>query len=103
MIREAAIREAMSELENLIRAKASYSTVNARRTALALRCIAMGNNSWSSVARCVEEFEGASVSSVSLNNIIRTLEGLSIIRDYGFLDPMYREAAMRFSAYAPIT
>ena len=103
MIKEAAIREAMGELENLIRAKANYSTINARRTALVLRCIAMGSNSWSSVVGCVEEFEGASVSSTSLNNIIRTLERLSIIRDYEFLDPMYREAAMRFSAYTPIT
>ncbi|WP_243671582.1 ATP-binding protein [Vulcanisaeta sp. JCM 16161] len=86
MIREAAINEALNELERLIRVKANYSVVNARRTALVLRCIANGGNTWSKVVKCVEDFEGATVSPTSLSNVIRTLERLSIIRDYEFLD-----------------
>ncbi len=102
-IKEAAIRETMSELENLIRAKANYSTINARRTTLVLRCIATGSNSWTKVTRCVEEFEGVSISPTSLSNVVKALERLSIIRDYQFLDPMYREAAMRLSIPTTIT
>ncbi|MGC9153945.1 MAG: AAA family ATPase [Vulcanisaeta sp.] len=97
MIREAAIREAMNELERFVRIRANYSVINAKRTVLVLRCIANGSNTWSKVARCVEDLEGVSVSPTSLSNILNTLERLSIIRDYQFLDPMYREAAIRLT------
>lgn len=43
----------------------------------------------------MEDSEGTTVSPTSLNNVIKTLERLSIIENYEFLDPMYREAAMR--------
>lgn len=45
----------------------------------------------------MEDSEGVTVSPTSLSNIIRTLERLGVIKDYEFLDPMYREAAMRLS------
>ncbi|WP_243666318.1 hypothetical protein [Vulcanisaeta sp. JCM 16159] len=95
MIREAAINETLNELEGLIRAKANYSVINAKRTVLMLRCIANGGNTWSKVAKCVEDFEGITVSLTSLSNVIRTLKRLGVIRDYEFLDTMYREAAIR--------
>jgi hypothetical protein len=45
--------------------------------------------------RCVEEGEGVTISSSVLNNVLRTLERLSIVKDYEFLDPVYREATRR--------
>jgi hypothetical protein len=35
------------------------------------------------------------VSSSVLDNVLRTLERLSIVKGYEFLDPVYREAARR--------
>ncbi|MGC9137298.1 AAA family ATPase [Caldivirga sp.] len=93
MVREAAVNEALNELNNFIRVKANYSTINARRTAIALKCIANGNDAWSKVAECVEDQEGASVSTASLGNIIASLEKLSIIKDYKYLDPVYNAFA----------
>jgi len=43
----------------------------------------------------VEEREEVIVSSSSLSNIINSLEDLSIIKDYKFLDPVYKEASLR--------
>nr|NAZ24151.1 ATP-binding protein [Thermofilum sp.] len=40
----------------------------------------------------LEEKEGTTISSSVLSNILRSLEDMSIIKNYEFLDPIYREA-----------
>jgi len=94
-VRETAIKIAMSEIENLIRVKERTSPIVARRYETVLKCIANGSNSWSRVLRCLEDEEGSTISSSVLHNIITNLEKLSIIKDYEFLDPIYREASKR--------
>ena len=66
-----------------------------RREKLVLKAIAEGAKSWSSVRKYVEEREGVTIPKSSLTRIIRKLEKLSIIENYRFLDPIYREAAKR--------
>jgi hypothetical protein len=51
--------------------------------------------SWSRIKRYVEEREGVTLSSSILANVINSLEDMSIIRDYRFLDPVYREASLK--------
>ncbi|ESQ24291.1 MAG: putative ATPase (AAA+ superfamily) [uncultured Acidilobus sp. JCHS] len=94
-VRERAIGVALRELENLVEEKSRASPSAGRRYRLALKCIAEGRDSWSSLRRCVEEGEGVTLSSSVLDNVLRTLERLSIVKDYEFLDPVYREAARR--------
>jgi DNA-binding Lrp family transcriptional regulator len=43
----------------------------------------------------VEEREGVTLSSSILSNIINSLEDMGIIKDYRFLDPVYREASLK--------
>ena len=87
-IKELAINIALEELNHLIEERGSrYATV--------LKAISVGENSWSRVKRYVEEKEGVTVSSSILSNIINSLEDLSIIKDYKFLDPVYKEASLR--------
>jgi hypothetical protein len=52
-------------------------------------------NSWGKIKGYVEEHEGSTISSSILSNILRSLEDLSIIKDYEFLDPIYKEASLR--------
>ena len=65
---------------------------NPRRYGLVLRAIAEGRKTWSQVKEYLEEKEGTTISSSVLSNILRSLEDMSIIKNYEFLDPIYREA-----------
>nr|WP_269199638.1 hypothetical protein [Acidianus ambivalens] len=41
----------------------------------------------------MEKEEGSTISTSVLDNIIQNLEKMSIIKDYEFLDPVYKEAS----------
>jgi len=85
-IKEAAIQLALEELKNLLRGRSS-------RFSLVLRGIAEGRRSWTEVKRYVEEKEGRTISSSVLQNVLETLEKMSLVKDYTFLDPIYEEAS----------
>lgn len=87
-IREVAVRIALEELNNLVKERG-------KRYATVLKAVAEGENSWSKVNKYVEEKEGTTVSTSILSNIINSLEALSIIKNYAFLDQVYREASLR--------
>ena len=65
------------------------------RGRMVLKAIAEGENSWSTIRRYVEEKRGITIPKSSLTRTIRKLEKLSIIENYRFLDPVYREASKR--------
>lgn len=88
VIKEMAIDIALQELKSIV-----YERSN--RYGIVLKSIAEGMNSWSKLKRYIEEKEGISLSSSSLLNIIKNLENMGIIENYIFLDPVYREAALR--------
>ena len=83
-ILEAAVRLAVKELSKL-----------RKREKLVLKAVAKGANSWSSIRKTIEEREGVIIPKSSLTRTIRKLEKLSIIKEYEFLDPVYREASKR--------
>ena len=83
-VMDLAVNLALEELDKL-----------GKREKLVLKAIASGARSWSEVRRFVEEREGVSIPKSTLTRIIRKLERLSIVEDYRFLDPVYREAAKR--------
>ncbi|GAB6947053.1 ATP-binding protein [Vulcanisaeta sp. JCM 16161] len=83
-IREQAISIALSELMRL-----------SRRERAVLKAIAEGARTWGQVRRIVEERLGETIPKSSLTRIINKLESLSIIKDYEFLDNVYRDAAQR--------
>ncbi|MCR6692313.1 MAG: ATP-binding protein [archaeon YNP-LCB-003-016] len=87
-IKEVAVNMALSELKNLVAGRS-------KRYATVLRGLAEGMNSWGKIKGYVEEHEGSTISSSILSNILRSLEDLSIIKDYEFLDPIYKEASLR--------
>ncbi|MEM0372016.1 MAG: ATP-binding protein [Ignisphaera sp.] len=87
-IKELAIGVALGELQNIVRERG-------KRYALVLKGIAKGITTWSSLKRYVEEKEGVTISSSILYNIVKNLEDMSIIHNYQFLDPIYREASLR--------
>jgi AAA+ ATPase superfamily predicted ATPase len=87
-IKDIAVRLALKEIKNIVKKRS-------RRYALVLKAIAGGMDSWSKIKKYVEEKEGIIISSSILSNIINSLEDMSIIKDYKFLDPIYREAALR--------
>lgn len=60
-----------------------------------LKAIAEGARTWGQVRRIVEERLGETIPKSSLTRIINKLESLSIIKDYEFLDNVYRDAAQR--------
>lgn len=64
---ETAIRGTLKELRNMVRSRG-------RRYGLVLRDIALGETSWSSVKRRVEEWEGRTVSKSSFYRIVQNLE-----------------------------
>jgi hypothetical protein len=41
----------------------------------------------------VEEKEGRTLSSSVLQNVLETLEKMSLVKNYAFLDPTYEEAS----------
>ena len=81
---DAAVELARKELEKL-----------GMREKLVLKAIAEGANTWSSVRRYVEEKQGITLPKSTLTRLIRKLEKLSLIKDYEFLDPIYRKAARK--------
>ncbi len=83
-IKEQAVSMALDELGRL----------SAREKAV-LKAIAEGARSWGQVRRYVEERLGEAIPKSTLTRIIEKLESLSIIKDYEFLDGVYREAAKR--------
>ena len=85
-LRKKSISIAKSEILNICEGRS-------KRFLTALRCIARGADSWSRLRNCVEGAEGGIVSSSVLDNVIRSLEDLSLIKDYKFLDNIYGEAA----------
>ena len=89
VIKEMAVNLAKNELENLIKTRGS------KRYVTILHGIALGENSWSRIKRYAEEKEKTTISSSILSNILSTLEELNIIKNYEFIDPVYKEAAKR--------
>jgi hypothetical protein len=83
-----AVNLALKEIRNIVKARG-------RRYSLVLKGVAEGLGSWSRIKRYVEEREGVTLSSSILANVINSLEDMSIIRDYRFLDPVYREASLK--------
>ncbi|AWR96228.1 AAA family ATPase [Acidianus sulfidivorans JP7] len=96
-IKEIAVNIALNELKNLIRNKIKISKVVGRRYLYTLKCIAEENNSWSKLERCLSDKEGSTISSSVLSNILKQLEYMSLIKDYSFLDPIYKEASKKLS------
>ncbi|AAY80437.1 ATPase [Sulfolobus acidocaldarius] len=94
-IMEIAISVALDELEKLIDTKRRVSEISARRYKYALKCLGSGMNTWSKLLDCIQRSEGTTISSSVLDNILLSLEKTSIIKDYEFLDPIYREASKR--------
>lgn len=93
-VKKTAVKVAKGELENLIEEKTKkVSYITGKRYRNALKCIAKGENSWSKLLSCMEKEEGSTISSSVLDNIIQNLEKMSIIKDYEFLDPVYKEAS----------
>lgn len=64
-----------------------------KRFMTALKCMAKGADSWSKLRNCIESAEGRTVSSSVLDNAIKSLEDLNLIKNYKFLDNIYGEAA----------
>jgi len=93
-LRRVAVEVARGELLGLVRQRGE-------RYARVLKLIAEGCDTWSKLKRRLEEVEGGTVSTSALSNILNTLEKLSIVRDYRFLDPVYREAAKTLPLRAP--
>jgi len=85
-IKHLAVKLALRELNNLIRNRP-------RRYKIVLRGIAEGRQSWSQIKRYLEEKEGKTISKSVLHNILKTLKAMSLVENYQFLDPIYREAA----------
>ncbi|MEM0120871.1 MAG: ATP-binding protein [Thermoprotei archaeon] len=85
-IKALAVSIARKELRNLCSGRSS-------RLLTALKCISQDKHTWSELKRCIEDREGNTISTSVLDNIVRTLENLSIIKDYQFIDPIYRKAA----------
>lgn len=91
-IKEAAVRLAAEELRKL-----------SVREKLVLKAMAEGARTWAQVRNYVEERTGVTIPKATLTRIIRKLENLSIVRNYEFLDPIYREAskALKIKTFKP--
>ncbi|AWR94004.1 AAA family ATPase [Acidianus brierleyi] len=89
-IKETAISIALNEIEKL-----TGKSPASRRYKTVMKCIAKGNESWSKVKECLELEEKSTISSSILSNILGNLEKMSLIKDYKFLDPIYKEASIR--------
>ncbi len=85
---ELAVNIAQRELENLLKNRPS-------RYKYVLKAIAEGNTTWSEVKKYLEQVEKKTISKSILHKVLRNLEKMSIIREYSFLDPVYREAAKK--------
>ncbi len=85
-LKQQAVRIALSELRRL-------RETHGERILRILRLVAEGHNTWGRLKRRLEEEEGRTVPRSALSHALNTLEKLSILRDYEFLDPVYKEAA----------
>jgi len=85
-LRRQAVEIARRELRKVI-------DVRGRRYELVLKLIAQDANKWSELKSRLEELEGKTVPSSALHNILESLKNLSIVENYKFLDPIYKEAA----------
>lgn len=63
------------------------------REKMVLKAVALNCDSWSKVRSFIAENYGIALPKSTLSRIIEKLEKLSIVKDYRFLDPVYREAA----------
>ena len=94
-VKEIAVNVALEELKNLLESKRKVSEQLGKRYLHVLKCLAEEKNSWSKLRDCISEKEGSTVSSSVLSNIINQLESMSIIKDYQFLDSIYKEASKK--------
>jgi Predicted ATPase (AAA+ superfamily) len=83
-LKEIAINLALDELKKL-----------SIRERLVLKAIASSSNSWGEVRRYIEEKEGITLPKATLSRLVEKMEKLSIIKDYRFLDPIYKEASFK--------
>jgi AAA+ ATPase superfamily predicted ATPase len=83
-LKETAVNLALEELNKL----------NTREK-LVLKAVALGSRSWAEVRRYIEEKEGITLPKATLTRLIEKLEKLSIIKDYEFLDSIYKEASSK--------
>jgi len=60
-----------------------------------LKAIAEGANTWSEVRSFISEKKGIVLPKSTLTRIIDKLEMMSIVKNYEFLDPIYRKACKR--------
>jgi len=72
-VMETAVRVALSELNNLIKAKEASSGISGRRYGTILKCISNGANSWREVKHCLEKAEKGNLSSSVLSNLLQKL------------------------------
>jgi len=91
-VKRQAVNMAARELEEL-------GKTHGPRILRVLKLLAEGYNSWTRLKKKLEEIEGRTVSKSSLSRILHTLEKLSIIENYSFLDPIYREAAKQLTTH----
>jgi len=94
-VKEIAVNVASQELRNLMESKRKVSEQLGKRYLHVLKCLSEGKNTWGKLRDCVSEKEGSTISSSVLSNIINQLESMSIIKDYNFLDPVYKEASRK--------
>ncbi len=81
---ELAVNIALREIERL-----------SIREKMVLKAIGEGAKSWSEVRRYIMEEKGYVLPKSTLSRIIRKLEKMSIVKNYEFLDPVYRFASRR--------
>jgi AAA+ ATPase superfamily predicted ATPase len=67
------------------------------RERMVLRAVASGCRTWSQVRRFITEKYGLTIPNATLTRLINKLEKLSIIKNYDFQDPVYREAAKKIT------
>lgn len=67
------------------------------RERMVLKAVASGCKSWSQVRRFITEKYGLTIPNATLTRLINKLEKLSIIKNYDFQDPVYREAAKKIT------
>lgn len=86
-LKRAAVELALEELGKL-----------SDREKLVLRAVARGCRSWAQVRSYIAEETGVVLPKATLSRIVEKLEKLSILKDYEFLDPVYREASKELRA-----
>jgi AAA+ ATPase superfamily predicted ATPase len=67
------------------------------REKMVLKAVALGCNSWSKVRAYIAERYGITVPKATLTRILAKLEKMSIVKNYEFQDPTYREASKRLT------